>query len=682
MPPRQHLLGLWLLLTGAVLFAALALLLWLDTSLRPAPPERIVLWLLGLTPALLLLLLGWLLERRLFRPLRQFQVLLARLVASPDARSDFPLSGWLRSLQPDLDHIREGWRNDRERIRHARDEGAADAHRVRQELEVLLQVLDLPLLICDDHQRLLLVNPAARALFHDRGPLGLGRRVSELLPHASLGAALRQLPEDGSPRQLLLPGESHWLRCELRRLDARHGGALITLHDTTAELEADQRWHRQLAALLPRLRGHAGSLGSTAEALSQVRDNPALREQFEQALEADTRALAEGIDGLTRLLESRQLSARRLEDTWSNDLFGALQERLQQRHISLTPIGIPVWLRVDGPALLALLELLLTRLQETRGVDRIDAEALIGNRRIYLDLSWDGAPLNEAELNHWRELPLFDDPLSPRVGDVLEQHGAEFWSPPTAASGGAGLRLPLPASARAAEPASRQGASASERPEFHDFSIADLPPPDADQAALPLTQLEMIVFDTETTGLDLRGGDRIISIAACRILNGRLLAQDSFDLRVNPGCPIPAQSTAIHGLTDADVANAPPIDVALPRFHQYIGRGVLVAHNAAFDMLAVRLSAEGTPLRFDMPVLDTLLLSRALDPTLEGHGLDALAERFELVFPPGTRHTALGDARVTAELLLALLPRLKARGIVTLADALALQQSLEQESRP
>jgi len=76
-----------------------------------------------------------------------------------------------------------------------------------------------------------------------------------------------------------------------------------------------------------------------------------------------------------------------------------------------------------------------------------------------------------------------------------------------------------------------------------------------------------------------------------------------------------------------------------------------------------------------MPVLDTLLISRALDESLDGHDLDSLAERYDLSFPPGTRHTALGDARVTAELWLALLPRLEARGIETLEQALALQAS-------
>ena len=683
MPSRQNLIGIWLLLSGLLLFGGMGLLLWLDTTLKPPLPERIALWGLGLSPALVALLLGGLLEQRLFRPLRQFQVLLARLVASPDARSDFPLDGWLKPLQPDLDHIRDGWRSDRARIREARDEGAAEALRIQQALEGVLQVLDLPLLICDKHQRLLLLNPAARELFQDQPALGLGRSISQLLPHSSLSEALRQLPEDGTPRQLLLPGEPRWLRCELRRLGAHHGGALITLRDTTHELESNQRWRRELAELLPQLRGHAGSLNSAADALIQVRDNPELQQQLEQAMIQDGRALSLKIDALTRLIESQQLSQSGLEETWSNDLFKALEERLHADNIELTPLGIPVWIRVDGPALLALLERLIRELALMRELHALDIEVLLGNRRVYLDLIWQGKPLSDHQLALWHELHLFDDPLSPRIGDVLEQHGTELWSQPRDEEGTACLRLPVPASARGARPQSRPHPHPDQpRPEFHDFSIAELPPPEAGLAHTRLEALEMVVFDTETTGLDLRGGDQIISLAACRILRSRLLAQDSFEQLINPQRPIPPESTAIHGLTDQDVANAPPIEVVLPRFRQYVGQGVLVAHNAAFDLLALTLASGDTGPTFDMPVLDTLLLSRAVDPTLEGHGLDALAERFELVFPPGTRHTALGDARVTAELMLALLPRLRARGIETLEQLLALQRQVEQGGTP
>ncbi|GAA0786782.1 3'-5' exonuclease [Marinobacterium sediminicola] len=676
MPSRQNLIGLWLLLTGLCLVAGLGVLIWLEGALQPSPETRPLLWCLGLAPTVLSLLVGWQLERRLFRPLRQFQVLLARLVASPDAQGDYPVDGWLQPLQPDLDHIREGWRQDRVKIREAHAEGAREAEKIKQELEALLQVLDLPLLICDRHQRLLLFNPAAAEMFHDQPGLGLGRPLSQLLPHPSLADAIRHLPDDGTPHQLLLPGEHHWLRCQLRRLGAYHGGALITLQDTTAALEHDQRWRRTLAQLLPKLRGHCGSLNSATEALLQVEDNPTFKQRLESAIEQESQALATQVEQLTHLVEAQQLSQSALEETWSNDLCSALKAQLLQHQIRLTPIGIPAWMKVDGPALLALLQLLVRQLSSLQRIDEVELEVLLGNRRVYVDLSWDGIPLSEQQLQQWRSLPLFDEPLSPRVEDVLDQHGADLWSiPPQQPGEGPRLRLPLPASGRGIQPLQRL----SPRPEFHDFSIADLPAPSGDLASLPLQQLEMVVFDTETTGLDLRRGDRIISLAACRILNGRLLADDVFDQRVNPQRAIPPESTAIHGLKDEDVAQSPPIEVVLPRFRHYVGDGVLVAHNAVFDLLALQLSESGDQSRFTMPVLDTLLLSRAIDPSLEGHGLDALAERFDLSFPPGTRHTALGDARVTAELLLLLLPRLANRGVRTLGDALELQRQIEQE---
>ncbi|MFC6671356.1 PAS domain-containing protein [Marinobacterium aestuariivivens] len=101
----------------------------------------------------------------------------------------------------------------------------------------------MPLLLCDRHQRLLLFNDAAEQLFADAPALGLGRRLSELLPMSSLREALTQLPRDGSARQLLLPWHGRWLHCDLRRVGASLGEALIALEDRTAAEDADRRWY-------------------------------------------------------------------------------------------------------------------------------------------------------------------------------------------------------------------------------------------------------------------------------------------------------------------------------------------------------------------------------------------------------------------------------------------------------
>ena len=157
------------------------------------------------------------------------------------------------------------------------------------------------------------------------------------------------------------------------------------------------------------------------------------------------------------------------------------------------------------------------------------------------------------------------------------------------------------------------------------------------------------------------------------MVNGRLLRQECFERLVDPGRDVPAASTAVHGLTRAMLVGHPRIEAVLPEFARYAEDTVLVGHNVGFDLQFLRLLEERSGVRFHQPVLDTLLLDAVVHADHEEHSLEAIAGR--LGVPVTGRHSALGDALVTGEVFLRLLPLLAARGVRTLAEALAASQT-------
>ena len=180
----------------------------------------------------------------------------------------------------------------------------------------------------------------------------------------------------------------------------------------------------------------------------------------------------------------------------------------------------------------------------------------------------------------------------------------------------------------------------------------------------PLSDLCFVAFDTETTGLSVEK-DAIVQIGALRILNGRIVGGEELDTYVNPGRLIPPSSTKIHGVTDLDVADAPDIAKAGRQLHHFARDAVLVAHNAPFDIGLLRRFQGDMGVEWTHPVVDTVLLSAVVFGTTEEHSLDALCARLSITIPEELRHTALGDARATAEALVRLLPLLDGKGLRT-----------------
>ena len=126
----------------------------------------------------------------------------------------------------------------------------------------------------------------------------------------------------------------------------------------------------------------------------------------------------------------------------------------------------------------------------------------------------------------------------------------------------------------------------------------------------------------------------------------------------------------VHGIRPRDVDGAPELHEALAFILDFVGDDPLVAHNAPFDMEFLRRVEGQLGVSFDMPVLDTVLLSAVVYGQHEVHSLDALSHRLGITIPEEARHTALGDTLATADAFLKLVPMLAGRGLETFGSVL------------
>jgi len=196
----------------------------------------------------------------------------------------------------------------------------------------------------------------------------------------------------------------------------------------------------------------------------------------------------------------------------------------------------------------------------------------------------------------------------------------------------------------------------------------------------PLGTLDFVVVDVETTGWS-PDADGITEIGAVRVSGGQVRAE--FAALVNPGRPIPPDIVELTGITDAMVALAPPVSAVLPGFLDFAAGAVLTAHNAPFDVGFLSAACAGTGRRWPAPpVLDTVALARLLltEDEVPNRKLATLADFFGA--PALPRHRALADARATAAVLAALLGRLPAVGVRTLAQLSAAERAAARQAAP
>ena len=574
----------------------------------------------------------------------------------------------------------------------------ASVEEEKNRLAALMSELAQAVVVCNLDGRILLYNSRARLQFKALAQgstagvggalIGLGRSIFSILERNQIDHALevvRQRLHKGTAtaianfitsarggqllRVQLVPVLSTGEASEKREMS----GYVLTVENITRSLEQESRRDQVLQSLTD---GSRGSLANIRVAVGNLMDYPdmdgEIRERFVGIISDEVVRMSQRLDQTMSEFADSLKTRWPLEDVLGVDVIAAAQRRIEQQ-LDLTTkteeVDEGLWLRVESFSLVFSICFLASRLIEHYQIKELRFRLLPFGKLAYLDLIWAGHAMSSETFYSWENDPMHvgrdASPLSLR--DVVDRHGGEIWYDREKAAHRAFCRFVLPV----ATPDEAVQADAlpvdGSRPEYYDFDLFHFRDQSIDLDR-PLSDLTYTVFDTETTGLEPAAGDEIIQIGAVRIVNGRLLRQESFDQLVDPEKFLRPEGVRVHGITDDMVRGQPHIDVVLPAFHEFCSDTVLVAHNAAFDMRFLQLKEERTGVVFSQPVLDTLLLSGVLQPNQDSHQLDSIAERLGINVT--ARHNALGDAQATGEVFLKMLPLLGQMGIVTLRQAL------------
>ncbi|GAA6733861.1 3'-5' exonuclease [Thermus oshimai] len=613
---RDLLRFLGALLVGALLMGgSLALGLFLLLQGEEALKEALLQVARAKAPLLLLLLFLFLgVLALLLRPLFLGYLAAARalgqegavLLTNPGHRLKLRGPLELQALADLINRLAE----EKERLLQEAEARAKEARALleeeREKLSALIGHLPQGVVVANARGQVLLYNPKARALLGEG--LGAGKSLFGLLDRALLVHALA-LPGE----RFLAQGPKGALR--LQALPLEEGFLLL--------LEPEEEGAALPEDLLFRLKDKAAGLKALVEALEG--EVPAGLTPLLRA----ARAAAEEVAGLAEALAPPP----RTEEVLSEDLLRLLSEAIERGlgyapGQSLAEEARGLLVRVDT---FALARGLLEGLKPLGEAVWLRGEAMGGLFR--LEVLAEEAPTP-----------------TPLLGKAVGEAGGSLWRE------GTRLVLLLPA-----RPVPKRVREEGPPPRAEVFDLSLLEAPKALEEA-PLEGLLYTAFDLETTGLNPRE-DRIIALGAVHLLGRRVLKGETFEALLDPGRPIPKASTEVHGLTWEMLKGKPRLEEVLPAFMAFIEETVLVAHNGAFDMAFLRQAGvEKTPL------VDTLLLSHLLFPDLEDHRLEALAERFGV--PVLGRHTALGDALMTAEVFAKMIPLLEGKGYRTLGAVL------------
>jgi DNA polymerase-3 subunit epsilon len=577
----------------------------------------------------------------------------------------------------------------------------SSAEAEKNRLAALMSELSQGVLVCNIDGRILLYNERARHLFgspangRNTGSvmlIGLGRSIFTLIDRSVLAHELEHLQVRLEKNDAVLSSQfvittqaGQLIRVRMAPVLATASppagapgtvsGFVMTLENITHIFDLDSTRDMLLQSFTEGSRSALANIRAAVETLmSYPNCEREQRDRFIQVISEEVRVLSGKLDQTTTDYADSLKTRWPLEEMRGGDIIAAARRRIESRlglTISLATEALDdsLWIKADSYTLVQALTYLAGRLKHEHEVREIRFNLARHGRIVELDLIWSGSILPQSTLDDWEMDPMRiggeDSPLT--LHDVTERHAAEIVLIAEAEPQRSFFRflLPLAKPARPSlEAPMRHGES---RPAFYDFDLFQQTADATEFDHLALADLTYTVMDTETTGLDPSAGDEIIAIGAVRIVNGRLLRHETYEQLVDPKRPIAAVSEAIHGISNEMLRGQPTIDEVLPQFYEYCADAVLVGHNVAFDLRFLQLKEARTGIRFTQPVLDTLLLSEVLHPQQESHALEAIAERLGVTIV--ARHTALGDALVTGEIFLRMIPLLAAHGIRTLRDA-------------
>jgi DNA polymerase III subunit epsilon len=537
-------------------------------------------------------------------------------------------------------------------------------------LERLLSDVPVGVMICaGDHQLVFYNSQAAEFLGAGGVELahqpGLARSVFGYLREGPLQDAYQRLVETGAADAasdlICTPVQGRALLAGRMRLLGREGdapGYVLTLRDVTQDFTVSARREAFIAEALERISRSVAGIATIREAAGEGGDAALVA-----ALDAEVVALVAMVQDISRSNQERRPETLPYTMLRGEDVLDSIKARVEGAGLVVEVAPSALMIGCNAYELVGFTGLLCREIAKMAGVAQLELRLDEEFGGASLRIVWKGAPLTMAALERLLDLPL-DAALPEATGrSFLAEHATDIW-PEVMEGGLEALCLPILQARRSVkrpEPVARRVT--------YDF---DLLGQERRGHVLNsrLDQLTYVVFDTETTGLLPQQGDEVVQIAAVRIVNGRRVEGEVFNTLVHPGRTIPAASTAVHGISDAMVADAPGVTDALARFHRFAEGAVLVAHNAPFDMTFLRRAEPAIGKRFDMPILDTVLLSAVVFSQHEEHSLDALTHRLGITISEEARHTALGDAVATADAFLKMLTMLRGRNIRTFDEVL------------